>query len=96
MLVKAKKNCTVHTTKYSLLPTRIMIRQISAYLDLVIMHGCIMIVQISTYLNLNLALSAVECFPFLRQNHSASNLGGGVQKLEKWVTLLIYCIAAMP
>ena len=39
--------------------------------------------------NLNFALSAVECFPFLRQNHSAGNLGGAsVQKLEKWVTLL--------
>ena len=59
---------------------------ISAYLNAVIMHGCIMIVEISTYLNL--ALSAVECFPFLRQNHSAGNLGGGVKKLEKWVTLL--------
>ena len=64
----------------------------SSYLDLVIMHGCIMIVQISTNLNLNLALSAVECFPFLRQNHSAGNLGGaGVQKLENWVTLLTHC-----
>ena len=38
--------------------------------------------------DLNFALSAEECFLFLRQNHSAGNLGGGVLRLEKWVTLL--------
>ena len=38
--------------------------------------------------DLNFALSAEECFSFLRQNRSAGNLGGGGQKLEKWVTLL--------
>ena len=47
VLVKVKKNCTVRTTKCSLLPTCIMIEQISSYLYLVIMHGCIMIVEIA-------------------------------------------------